>query len=198
MQGRVIFLLEEPSMRALLDGWLPRLFPGWVDGQHFQCVPHEGKSDLDRSISRKLAAWRIPGDRFVIVRDNDSANCIDLKGRLRALCVQAGQPQTLVRLVCQELESWYLGDLASLSAAFDQPRVDTPAHRKRFSRPDTWQKPSLEVKRLVPIFQKNSGARVMAQYLNPETNNSHSLQVFVAGVRKVALDMGYEKASDLL
>ena len=38
----------------------------------------------------------------------------------------------------------------------------------------------------------------MAQYLNPETNNSHSLQVFVAGVRKVALDMGYEKASDLL
>ena len=80
MQGRVIFLLEEPSMRALLDGWLPRLFPGWVDGQHFQCVPHEGKSDLDRSISRKLAAWRIPGDRFVIVRDNDSANCIDLTG----------------------------------------------------------------------------------------------------------------------
>ena len=132
------------------------------------------------------------------MRDNDSANCIDLKGRLRALCVQAGQPQTLVRLVCQELESWYLGDLASLSAAFDQPRVDTPAHRKRFSSPDTWQKPSLEVKRLVPIFQKNSGARVMAQYLNPETNNSHSLQVFVAGVRKVALDMGYEKASDLL
>ena len=42
MQGRVIFLLEEPSMRALLDCWLPRLFPGWVDGQHFQCVPHEG------------------------------------------------------------------------------------------------------------------------------------------------------------
>ena len=71
---KVIFLLEEPSMRVLLDAWLPRLFPGWVDGEHFQCVPHEGKSDLDRSIPRKLAAWRIPGDRFVIVRDNDNTD----------------------------------------------------------------------------------------------------------------------------
>lgn len=194
MQGRIIFLLEEPSMRVLLDDWLPRLFSGWVDGQHFQCVPHEGKSDLDRSIPRKLAAWRIPGDRFVIVRDNDNADCIDLKARLRALCVEAGRPETLIRLVCQELESWYLGDLAALAAAFDQPRVDTPAHRKRFADPDGWQKPSAEVKRLAPIFQKSSGARAMAQHLTLDHNRSRSLQVFVAGVRQLAADMGYQAA----
>ncbi|MBK6745195.1 DUF4276 family protein [Ottowia sp.] len=194
MQGRIIFLLEEPSMRVLLDDWLPRLFPGWVDGQHFQCVPHEGKSDLDRSIPRKLAAWRIPGDRFVIVRDNDNAHCIDLKAKLQALCAQSGRPETLIRLVCQELESWYLGDLAALAAAFDQPKADTPAHRKRFAHPDDWQKPSVEVKRLVPAFQKNSGARTMAQHLNSGNNHSKSLQVFVAGVRHMAAGMGYQES----
>ena len=178
-------------MRVLLDDWLPRIFPGWVDGQHFQCVPHEGKSDLDRSIPRKLTAWRIPGDRFVIVRDNDNADCIELKARLRTLCARNGHPNTLIRLVCQELESWYLGDLAALAEAFDQPKADTAAHRKRFTLPDTWEKPSVEVKRLVPAFQKNSGARTMAQHLDPENNRSKSLQTFVTGVRRLAAEMGY-------
>lgn len=196
MQGRIIFLLEEPSMRVLLDDWLPRLFPGWVDGQHFQCVPHEGKSDLDRSIPRKLAAWRIPGDRFVIVRDNDNADCIDLKAKMRALCTQGSRPDALIRLVCQELESWYLGDLAALAAAYTQPNVDTAAHRKRFAHPDDWRKPSVEVKRLVPAFQKSSGARAMAQHLKPESNRSKSLQVFVGGVRHMAASMGYQKLSN--
>ena len=63
MQGRMIFLLEEPSMKTLLEGLLPRLFPGMVAGEHFLCIKHEGKSDLDASIPRKLQAWRIPNDR---------------------------------------------------------------------------------------------------------------------------------------
>lgn len=196
MQGRIIFLLEEPSMRVLLDDWLPRIFPGWVDGQHFQCVPHEGKSDLDRSIPIKLANWRIPGDRFVVVRDNDGADCIKLKAKLKALCVKAGRPETLVRLVCQELEGWYIGDLAALAAAFAAEKVDTPAHRKRFADADSWLKPSLEVKRLVPAFQKNSGARAMAQHLSVHGNRSHSARAFIEGVRRLAADMGYQRAAN--
>ena len=103
MQGRIIFLLEEPSMKVLLDNWLPRLFPGWVERQHFLCIQHEGKSDLDRSIPRKLAAWHFPDDRFVIVRDNDNTDCIALKARLRSLCQESGRSETMIRLVCQEL-----------------------------------------------------------------------------------------------
>lgn len=191
MQGRIVFLLEEPSMKVLLDAWLPRLFSGWVDGQHFLCIQHEGKSDLDRSIARKLAAWRFPDDRFVIVRDNDNADCIALKARLHTLCQQSGRPETLIRLVCQELEGWYIGDLAALAEAFSRSKLDTPAHRKRFTDPDAWHKPSVEVKRLVPAFQKYSGARAMALHLNAESNRSHSLQAFVTGVRRLAARMGY-------
>ena len=58
--NRVVFLLEEYSMKALLDGLLPRLFPDLL----FQCVPHDGKGDLEKSIPRKLRAWREPGVRF--------------------------------------------------------------------------------------------------------------------------------------
>lgn len=100
--SRVVFLLEEPSMKVFLLEYLPRLVPGWVHGEHFLLVPHEGKSDLDRSFPKKLANWREPGVRFVIVRDNDNANCLELKSHLLKCCIPYGH-QVTVRLICQEL-----------------------------------------------------------------------------------------------
>lgn len=191
MRGRLVFLLEEPSMKSLLEALLPRLFPGWVVGQHFLCVPHEGKNDLDRSIPRKLSAWNIPDDRFVIVRDNDNVDCLALKAQLSAVCQQHGRPDTLVRLVCQELEAWYLGDLQALAQAFSLPKVQAPAVRKRFKDPDTWQKPSVEVRRLVPSFQKVSGARAMGQVLGLDGNASKSFGVFVSGICRLSKEMGW-------
>ena len=176
-------------MKILLDGLIPRLLPGTVEGQHFLCVQHEGKSDLDRSIPRKLSAWRFPGDRFVIVRDNDNANCIQLKARFQAVCEANGRPETLVRLVCQELESWYVGDLHALASAFENPKLNTPALRKRFANPDEWQKPSIEISRLIPAFQKGSGARIMAARLSGTGNSSHSFKIFVTGVCRIAQEM---------
>lgn len=192
MQGRLIFLLEEPSMKALLDGLLPRLFPGMKPDVHFKCVPHQGKSDLDASVRKKLSAWRVPHDRFVVVRDNDNALPTDIKARYLHICATANRPDTLIRLVCQELESWYLGDLQAFSEAFSSPRLNTPSLKKRFADPDVWKKPSREVERLVPTFQKVSGARAMSSVLMDGRNRSKSFQVFVNGVRRVASEMGYQ------
>ena len=190
MAGRLAFLLEGPSMKLLLEALPPRLLPGWVARQPFLCIPHEGKSDLDRSIPRKLSAWQIPGDRFVIVRDNDGADCAAVLNKLQAMCLASGRPDSLVRLACQELETWYLGDLEAVAAAFEQPKVNSPAHRKKFADPDAWQKPSVELERLVPRFQKGAGARAMAQHLGePEHNRSHSYGKFVRGVRRLAQEM---------
>ena len=57
--NRLVLLLEESSMQALLDGLLPRLFPTL----QFLCVPHDGKTDLEQSVPRKLREWREPGVR---------------------------------------------------------------------------------------------------------------------------------------
>lgn len=191
MKGRIVFLLEEPSMKILLDDLMPRIFPGLRVQEHFQCIPHEGKTDLDRSIPRKLKAWREPNVRFVVVRDNDSANCITLKKRIKKLCQEAGRPDTLIRLVCQELEGWYVGDLHALEAAFPEYRINTPALRKKFSDPDSWQKPSVELRRLLPSFQKLSGARSMALILRRDGNNSKSFCVFLDGIHEIVREMGY-------
>ncbi|OLK19915.1 cytoplasmic protein [Xanthomonas oryzae pv. oryzae] len=192
MHGCIIFLLEQPSMKVLLDGLLPRLFPGWQESRDFQCIAHDGKSDLERSVPRKLNAWRVPGDRFVVVRDNDSADCLSLKARLVQLSSQHGRPDALVRLVCQELESWYIADLNALALAFPECKIDTPALRKRFAQPDSWKKPSAELERLIPAFQKRSGARLMADRLREEDSRSPSFRAFVNGVRRLAHELGYQ------
>ncbi len=53
---RIIFLLEEYSMKVFLDGLLPRFFPELS----FLCVPHQGKQDLEKSVPRKLKVWNEP------------------------------------------------------------------------------------------------------------------------------------------
>lgn len=189
MSGRVVFLLEEPSMQVLLGELLPRLFPGWIEEQHFLCVPHEGKGDLDRSIPRKLAAWRVPGDRFVIVRDTDGADCVDLKRRLVDACTASGRPDSMVRLVCQELEAWYLGDLQALADEYAEPALAARSRQARFRDPDAIVKPSHELARLIPDFGKRAGARAMGARLDPDRNTSRSFGHFVSGLRRLVAKM---------
>lgn len=189
MNGRVVFLLEEPSMQVLLDKLLPRVFSGWVEGQHFLCVPHEGKGDLDRSIPRKLEAWGVPGDRFVIVRDTDGADCVDLKRRIVDACTASGRPDTLVRLVCQELEAWYLGDLQALADQYAQPALAKRSRQARFRDPDAIVKPSHELTKMIPDFGKRAGARAIGARLDPSRNTSRSFQHFISGVRRIVASM---------
>ena len=132
---KLVFLLEEESMKVLLDGLLPRVVPDLS----FQCIAHEGKSDLEESIPRKLRAWREPGVRFVILRDNDGAHCVGLKERLLKICRDAGREDTLVRIVCEELEAWYLGDPYALAEAFENEKLAGIGQKAKFRRPDTVQ-----------------------------------------------------------
>lgn len=185
MTGRVVFLLEEPSMKVFLAECLPRWVPGWREGEHFLLIKHEGKSDLDRSIPIKLKAWREPGVRFVILRDNDGATCTEVKGRLLDLCADSGRAAK-VRLVCQELEGWYLADEMALREAYPAHEKAIRRLSKRFSDPDRCQKPSVELARAVPEFQKQDAARRLGLRLAPDRSRSSSCRVFSRTVAALA------------
>ena len=184
MSGRVIFLLEEPSLKAFLLEYLPRLIPGWVHGEHFLLVAHEGKSDLDKSIPVKLKAWREPDVRFVIVRDNDGADCMALKERLLRVCRDCGRT-ALVRLVCQELESWYLADSEALAAAYPQHARTARQLAQRFRDPDACLKPSHELKQRIPEFQKQDAARRLGRLLDSRQTRSCSFRAFTNGLQRL-------------
>lgn len=181
---RIVLLLEERSMQEFLQGLLPRAIPG----VGFLCVPHEGKQDLEKSIPRKLRAWQEPGARFVVVRDNDSANCRKTKERLLDLCRRAGGRPAVVRLACQELEAWYLGEPRALAQVFQRPALSSLTRKARFRDPDAVEQPSRELSVLVPEFQKITTARKMGRSLSVscEDNLSTSYKVFLTAIREIA------------
>jgi hypothetical protein len=178
--SRLVFLLEEYSMKVLLEALLPRVFPGLP----FLCIPHEGKQDLERSIPRKLQAWREPGARFIVVRDSDNGDCRALKQRLVGLC--RARPEAVVRIACQELEAWYLGDPAALAAAFGDARLAEIGQRARFRDPDGVVQPARALVELVPSFQKVSGARLLGPLLDPARNMSSSFRALIDAVQRLA------------
>lgn len=179
---QVVFLLEERSMKAFLEVFIPR----WWPGLDFRCIPHEGKQDLEKSIPIKLRGWSDPRARFVIIRDNDGCDCIALKSRLTQLCKESGRTATLVRIACQELEAWYFGEPLAMAKAFDRPSLANLAKKAKYRQPDQIQQPSKILKQLVVDFQKISGARAMAEHLSRETNASESFQVTMSAIDHMA------------
>ncbi len=72
-----------------------------------------------------------------------------LKQRLKDLCQQAGKPDALIRIVCHELESWFLGDLAAVENAFNIKGLAKQQNHKKFRDPDRLANASEELGKLV-------------------------------------------------
>lgn len=174
----LVFLVEQRSMKELLNGILPKILPKAIS---FQIIPHNGKSDLQRSISKKMAGRNVPDTKFVILHDQDSADCKELKQKLRRIVEQTGK-EAVIRIVCRELESWYFGDLRAVSLAYNE-NLEPLAKRKKYRIPDEIGNPKEELKKIIPVNQQISGARRIGPLMNIDANTSESFRQFVQGVR---------------
>jgi hypothetical protein len=188
--SKIVFLLEEPSMEHLLRGLLPRVMPGGYENLNWVLVPHSGKSDLEASIPRKIRAWREPGVRFFIIRDQDAGECVKTKRQLWELARDAGRPDTMVRIACRELEGWYFGDLAALAEVYETPSLAKLGGRSSFRVPDAVVNPSGQLENYIPDFGKIDAARRMGlrlslELLGPGANSSVSYRHVLASVRKL-------------
>lgn len=176
---KLVFLLEESSMKYLLDELLPKILPEGID---FLTIPHNGKRGLEKSIPRKLRGWNEPGDiRFVILHDQDTKDCRKLKQSLLSLCEGTGR-SVLVRIACQEMESWYFGDVEALALAYHKPKLRDLSAQKKYRIPDAIPSPKEELHRLIPEHQQIAGAKCIAPYMQINRNTSESFQQFINGL----------------
>ena len=180
----LVFFLEEPSAKALLEILLPRFIPADRFLLHF--VPFEGKQDLEKQLVRRIRGWCTPDTHFVVLRDQDSAECKDVKQRLLEICTEAGRSDTLVRIACREIESWYLGDLKAVEKAFRINNLASKQEQRKYRNPDALGNPVQELERITnKKYQKISGSRAIGPLLDVRNNRSPSFQVFVSGVQKL-------------
>lgn len=182
----LVFCLEELSAKTLLESLWPRLFPGLNIEVTF--IVFEGKSDLEKKLERRLRGWLRPNSLFVVLRDRDSEDCLQLKKRLVEKCVTAGRADALVRIACAELESWYLGDLAATEVALNVPGLSRKQNTSNYRAPDRLGNAAQELDRLTAgAYQKVSGSREIGKHLNldADKNRSHSYRVFIQGLRRL-------------
>lgn len=180
--SHLVFLLEEPSAREMLKGLLPRLIPEDVSVQY---LVFEGKQDLEKRLPRRLRAWQQPDTLFVVLRDQDSGVCTDIKTGLAEKCREAGRADALVRIACRELESFYLGDLAAVEQGLETRNLSRQQQKAKFRAPDRLGSPHRELKLLAPTYQKMAGSRAIGPHLSLDQNHSHSFNALIGGVKRL-------------
>jgi len=178
----LVFFLEEPSAKEMLQGVLPKLLPETVQVRY---VVFRGKQDLEKRLRMKLKGWLQPDAQFVVMRDQDSGDCRVIKQALRQKCTAAGHSETLVRIACRELESFYLGDLNAVAQAIGSANLPRLQNKAKFRNPDALGNPAEELKKLVPTYQKMAGSRAIGSLLNLEQNRSNSFMALINGVKRL-------------
>ena len=176
----LVCLLEEPSAQDALQAWLPQWLPAGVT-PHF--IVFQGKQDLEKQMVRRMRHWLKPDSRFLVLRDQDSGDCRAVKATLAAKCAEAGRPDTLVRVACRELESFFVGDWHAVAEAFDKPALRRLAAKATYRQPDNLGSPSQELARHVLGYQKRDGARRISPLVDSGRNASRSFHALRTAVQ---------------
>ncbi len=189
------FLLEEPSAEAVLQILIPKIMP---ESATFACHVLGGKKTLLKELPTRLRgynSWLPSNWRIIVLVDRDEEDCKRLKARLEKLCQTAGlisktaaatkQPaQVINRIVVEELEAWFFGDMRALRKAY--PRLPYISKKAAFRNPDrirggTWE----TLERLLQKAGYYKGglpkielAKTITPYMEPADNTSKSFQTF--------------------
>jgi hypothetical protein len=177
----LVILTEEPSMKIFLETLIWRAYPDLP----FTIKAYRGKQDLEKGVARFLRTWRTPDSYFIVIHDQDSWDCVELKRQLTTICDSA-RPGVAVRIACRELESWYWGDMAAIEAAFKKQGLQRLTRQRNYRHPDSIGNPKHELKRYLPQYEPLAGARAIAEYIDISRNTSHSFQAFINKVDEFA------------
>ena len=195
------FFLEEESAEEALKVILPKILSDDVS-RNFHVF--EGKQDLLGKLPDRLEGYRrwIPDDwRIMVLMDKDREDCQKLKSKLegaahdadfvtKSSAALAGDFQVVNRLVIEELEAWFFGDIEALRIVY--PRVSRNLqYQARYRDPDsiiggTYETLERLLRRLNyhrERLSKTTLAQNIAPYMEPSRNRSRSFQVFVEGLK---------------
>ncbi len=195
------FHLEEPSAEEALRNIVPRII---TTDHTYRFLIYNGKYDLLKKLPNRLKTYSkwLSGDyKLVVLIDEDRQDCLELKQRLENIAANTGLTtktmtsgkqqsfHVLNRIVVEELEAWFFGDMVALRKAYPKVSERLLLH-PRFSDPDAIHGGTWET--LERILQKagyyRSGlpkirtARNISRYMVPERNTSRSFQTFRTGL----------------
>ena len=197
------FYVEEPSLELALTQLLPKILPSNVT---YNIHAYGGKEDFFKKVPNRLKGYQpsLPPDwKIVVLIDEDRENCRELKEKLEIMAISAGlipksscqkdkSFQVLNRIVVEELEAWFFGDVEAIRQAY--PKVSPHlAKQKGYRDPDAIKGGTSEaLERVLKKagyhqggLQKKKASSDISQYMNPKSNRSKSFKVFYQGLLEI-------------
>lgn len=200
---QVVIHVEEPSMEAALSNIVPKILG---KGAVFSVHPYGGKKAMLTRLPNRLRGYAksIKDDPkcLLVLIDRDNDDCKALKERLDAMAKEAGLTsksvsnigfQIVNRIVIEELEAWFFGDIAAIRQVY--PKVDANLGKKfSYRDPDcikggTWEalERVLQKAGYHPAgLPKIEVARAVSAHMVPARNTSKSFKSFVEGLQAAA------------
>lgn len=178
---------EEQSAKNVFETIVPPLLPNDVTLRVYQ---HQGKQDLEKAIKKTVPSIsKIPGSVILITQDQDNDDCKVVKQRIIDLLDNKCACIYSVRIVCRELESWFLGDLHAIQRAYPRFRIDNHIHKSEFKNVDAIQKPNNYLLRIIPEYSgrdklpKLETSEKISKFLDINNNTSESFKQTLLAIR---------------
>lgn len=185
-QIRLEILLEEPSMENFFKIILPKVLPeGYELDVNCFLHAHQGKTDLQKSLSTKVKAYQYFPQKvqLVVVHDQDSNDCKVLKqGLIDSIRAENVDQSYLVRIACRELENWYLGDMQAIEAVYPSFKAVKHQNRAKYRNPDNVFG-AFELKQMIDQFSKGYASKNIPLHMNINKNNSTSFNHLINGLQ---------------
>lgn len=178
-------LVEEPSMKNFLSEILPKILP---DGYYlnYNCFirDHQGRNHLQKEIPIKVRAYQNYSKpvKLIIIQDQHSEDCKNLKSKLQNLVTCNSNLNSLIRIVCRELEAWYIGDMEALNKVYPKFNVDKYRNWAKFRDPDLCNAAN-ELKQIISNFQKGIASKEIPKYFDLDNNKSKSFNHLISGIK---------------
>jgi len=188
------FLVEEASTEIALKEIVPKI----IGNVHtFKIHNFQNKDRLLKRLPERMKAYAnfIHDDwRIVVLVDEDRSDCQELKKKLchaSSIVTQKKGNIVLHRIVVEELESWFIGDVAAIRAEYEKIPASLSKQAK-FRDPDaikggTWEELDKILKKYgyETGLQKMDFAQKVSPHMDVENNQSRSFQVFRDGLRRM-------------
>lgn len=184
-QISLFFFVEEPSIEPVIK----KLMKIIDKSIFYQVFIHQGKQDLELTLPKTIpSVSRVPNSRIIILRDQDKDDCLLVKKNLIEKVSLVCCSPFKIRIVCRELESWFLGDMNAIQTAFPRFNSKKYVNKAQFRNVDSIIKPNQILFRIIPelnegtYISKRKLSEKISNYLCIENNKSTSFNNFVKAV----------------
>lgn len=180
---------EEASAKNVFDVILRKVLP---ENVYFRVYPHQGKQDLEKALRNSLPTIsRMPGSKVLITRDQDSADCKDVKSSIQEIIAGNCQCDNVIRIACRELEAWFLGDLEAIKNVFPRFKPESFQSKADFRNVDKISNPDKYLLRIIPELKNRASlpklavSEAIAPYLDLERNLSASFNHTISAIKRI-------------